>query len=191
MSKQKPIHDFLDRRERSKVLFRGLIREFRDPEYKSFSRVKHVSKLMIFVADWDRPMPGRYMTKSWKEFRKTQYRPEGRNAYKITLKYKFEKCEKVEGSVRTQFATSDEWKTDTFHYDYGESSSWYSHDFPDLWDLEEKFKLHGIVILEFWDDPDPETRCVYKVYGDRKEGVRRYLQQICDRCGGLMEVEYI
>ena len=94
-----------------------------------------------------------------------------------------------QGFRQTQFATSDEWKSATIRYSCDDLKS-----FRYLWNIEEKFKFQGIVIQEFWQDPDPETltgTLCYKVYGDRKEGIRRYAQMICDRYGEQMEVEYI
>ncbi|MBQ6106964.1 MAG: hypothetical protein IJK97_02040 [Thermoguttaceae bacterium] len=123
--------------------------------------------------------------KTWKVKRRTQYHPDGRNAYMITIKYK---CEKIESSVLTQFATSDEWKTEISSFSYDLKS------YERLWEIEEKFQFQGIIIQESWKDPDPETlvgTLCYKVYGDRKEGVRRYMQKKCDRYGEQMEVEYI
>ena len=95
---------------------------------------------------------------------------------------------KIESSVLTQFATSDEWKTEISSFSYDLKS------YERLWEIEEKFQFQGIIIRESWKDPDPETlvgTLCYKVYGDQKEGVRRYMQKKCDRYGEQMEVEYI
>ena len=153
-----------------------------DPEYSVYVRPRRRKKHL--PDSWDDVFIRHQ--KTWKVKRRTQYRPKGRNAYKIIFKYK---CEKEEISVQTQFATSDEWKSATFRYSCDDLKS-----FRYLWNIEEEFKFQGIVIQEFWKEPDPENltaMCIYKVYGDRKEGVRRYFQESCDRCGEQMEVEYI
>ena len=87
MSKQKPFHRFLYEGYRLGPFGRSLVREIVDPEDKSFAQRKHIPNIIGWFRDWDWHYNSRCWNKSWKERRRTQYRPEGRNAYQITTDF--------------------------------------------------------------------------------------------------------